>query len=137
MRVVLTLFSFFFLRIRRPPRSTRTDTLFPYTTLFRSGHRGEQIEVASRQVAGVVVALEAVERRQADQRGERRPGAGHVVLEDADEDRTIGRRAQRGGETGLDHAYRVRLAGIARPRRDTGSQAAVARPAEPRVGKEG
>src|SRR3546814_19801348 len=27
----------FFVRIRRPPRSTRTDTLFPYTTLFRSG----------------------------------------------------------------------------------------------------
>src|SRR3546814_1787604 len=25
--------------IRRPPRSTRTDTLFPYTTLFRSWHR--------------------------------------------------------------------------------------------------
>src|SRR3546814_4165693 len=33
----LTLFFlFFFLMIRRPPRSTRTDTLFPYTTLFRS-----------------------------------------------------------------------------------------------------
>src|SRR3546814_623352 len=30
------LFYFFFLIIRRPPRSTRTDTLFPYTTLFRS-----------------------------------------------------------------------------------------------------
>src|SRR3546814_17450586 len=28
--------SFCFLMIRRPPRSTRTDTLFPYTTLFRS-----------------------------------------------------------------------------------------------------
>src|SRR3546814_19909307 len=27
---------FFFLMIRRPPRSTRTDTRFPYTTLFRS-----------------------------------------------------------------------------------------------------
>src|SRR3546814_18478765 len=27
---------FFFLMRRRPPRSTRTDTLFPYTTLFRS-----------------------------------------------------------------------------------------------------
>src|SRR3546814_2852850 len=27
---------FFFLMMRRPPRSTRTDTLFPYTTLFRS-----------------------------------------------------------------------------------------------------
>src|SRR3546814_18572010 len=31
---------FFFLMIRRPPRSTRTDTLFPYTTLFRSQHAG-------------------------------------------------------------------------------------------------
>src|SRR3546814_14349673 len=31
------LFFFVFLMIRRPPRSTRTDTLFPYTTLFRSG----------------------------------------------------------------------------------------------------
>src|SRR3546814_17445910 len=30
------LSSFFFLMIRRPPISTRTDTLFPYTTLFRS-----------------------------------------------------------------------------------------------------
>src|SRR3546814_16804349 len=30
---------FFFLMIRRPPRSTRTDTLFPYTTLFRSARR--------------------------------------------------------------------------------------------------
>src|SRR3546814_12577806 len=34
--VLLDLFLFFFLMIRRPPRSTRTDTLFPYTTLFRS-----------------------------------------------------------------------------------------------------
>src|SRR3546814_12914891 len=32
---------FFVLRIRRPPRSTRTDTLFPYTTLFRSGLIGD------------------------------------------------------------------------------------------------
>src|SRR3546814_10562663 len=31
--------SFFFLMIRRPPRSTRTDTLFPYATLFRSNAR--------------------------------------------------------------------------------------------------
>src|SRR3546814_12997698 len=31
------VFCCFFLMIRRPPRSTRTDTLFPYTTLFRSG----------------------------------------------------------------------------------------------------
>src|SRR3546814_12730463 len=36
MLVFLYLFFVFFLMIRRPPRSTRTDTLFPYTTLFRS-----------------------------------------------------------------------------------------------------
>src|SRR3546814_21150484 len=34
--LMLLLYTFFFLMIRRPPRSTRTDTLFPYTTLFRS-----------------------------------------------------------------------------------------------------
>src|SRR3546814_15779956 len=32
------LFDVVLLMIRRPPRSTRTDTLFPYTTLFRSSH---------------------------------------------------------------------------------------------------
>src|SRR3546814_9079587 len=33
-------FIVYFLMIRRPPRSTRTDTLFPYTTLFRSSAMG-------------------------------------------------------------------------------------------------
>src|SRR3546814_15083402 len=37
----VSLFFFFFLMIRRPPRSTRTDTLFPYTTLFRSGDEAQ------------------------------------------------------------------------------------------------
>src|SRR3546814_15500639 len=36
MNVVMSTHVIFFLTIRRPPRSTRTDTLFPYTTLFRS-----------------------------------------------------------------------------------------------------
>src|SRR3546814_20883431 len=36
MRVCFSFVCIFFLMIRRPPRSTRTDTLFPYTTLFRS-----------------------------------------------------------------------------------------------------
>src|SRR3546814_3654019 len=35
--------------IRRPPRSTRTDTLFPYTTLFRSNLKGAQAQVAAQQ----------------------------------------------------------------------------------------
>src|SRR3546814_254132 len=34
----------FFLMIRRPPRSTRTDTLFPYTTLFRSPQFLQELE---------------------------------------------------------------------------------------------
>src|SRR3546814_20852236 len=37
--LIQCFFVFFFLMIRRPPRSTRTDTLFPYTTLFRSEAR--------------------------------------------------------------------------------------------------
>src|SRR3546814_7336235 len=41
----------FFLMIRRPPRSTRTDTLFPYTTLFRS------VPVEAHSLALVTVAL--------------------------------------------------------------------------------
>src|SRR3546814_11164378 len=36
---ILIMCRIFFLMIRRPPRSTRTDTLFPYTTLFRSRRR--------------------------------------------------------------------------------------------------
>src|SRR3546814_7832000 len=39
---------FFFLMIRRPPRSTRTDTLFPYTTLFRSVGADDQRRLAAK-----------------------------------------------------------------------------------------
>src|SRR3546814_11503278 len=43
---------FFFLMIRRPPRSTRTDTLFPYTTLFRSlVERGLELHADLRAAA--------------------------------------------------------------------------------------
>src|SRR3546814_5074975 len=47
----------FFLMIRRPPRSTRTDTLFPYTTLFRSIDRDhvQREHLAARLVAGAGV----------------------------------------------------------------------------------
>src|SRR3546814_9487638 len=38
--------------IRRPPRSTRTDTLFPYTTLFRSTERSPWIAVSSPAKTG-------------------------------------------------------------------------------------
>src|SRR3546814_1338796 len=41
------LFYCFLLMIRRPPRSTRTDTLFPYTTLFRSALASAYFSVAN------------------------------------------------------------------------------------------
>src|SRR3546814_12665498 len=48
---LLLLVCFFFLMIRRPPRSTRTDTLFPYTTLFRSGGFGAVDDLLRRAPA--------------------------------------------------------------------------------------
>src|SRR3546814_15604147 len=51
-------FLFFFLMIRRPPRSTRTDTLFPYTTLFRSARldflQTRRLERALAESAGTI-----------------------------------------------------------------------------------
>src|SRR3546814_11881571 len=38
---------------RRPPRSTRTDTLFPYTTLFRSGPEGAGFDYTVEQIKQV------------------------------------------------------------------------------------
>src|SRR3546814_11357922 len=43
--IFLLFLFFFFLMIRRPPRSTLTDTLFPYTTLFRSADTAGLISV--------------------------------------------------------------------------------------------
>src|SRR3546814_19017371 len=53
---------FFCLMIRRPPRSTRTDTLFPYTTLFRSHVRLLSDRLASFVFWGwqLVIVLAAV-----------------------------------------------------------------------------
>src|SRR3546814_15680689 len=58
----------FFLRIRRPPRSTRTDTLFPYTTLFRSSdrHLGRHHRLCGCRLCG--------DGRPADRSEERRVG---------------------------------------------------------------
>src|SRR3546814_9493745 len=49
---------FFFLSIRRPPISTRTDTLFPYTTLFRS--EGDDLSLDLIVGAGEIDAKERV-----------------------------------------------------------------------------
>src|SRR3546814_2644631 len=54
--------------IRRPPRSTRTDTLFPYTTLFRSLAGDEVVDLAERD--GHQREVDAAPMRQ-EQRGHR------------------------------------------------------------------
>src|SRR3546814_18792526 len=51
-----------FLMTRRPPRSTRTDTLFPYTTLFRSGQHPVEHDHVVGPRAGQVQAGHAVGR---------------------------------------------------------------------------
>src|SRR3546814_5614635 len=68
------LFVCFFLRIRRPPRSTRTDTLFPYTTLFRSSTKKHSREQEEDGNAGNTGSFEQVddaagsEKHQSDNR---------------------------------------------------------------------
>src|SRR3546814_17997096 len=85
----------FLLMIRRPPRSTRTDTLFPYTTLFRSldvtQHRfvAEIFlgEIVGRQGGGVI-------GRQRDEVMEDARPLGRIALEG--EDAVVGFIAQFG-----------------------------------------
>src|SRR3546814_19973808 len=62
---VLSVFFFFWLMIRRPPRSTRTDTLFPYTTLFRSNGEPERgVMVQRPRVQDCLVLRHVQERRE-------------------------------------------------------------------------
>src|SRR3546814_11281520 len=56
----------FFLMLRRPPRSTRTDTLFPYTTLFRSAVRRADAAVDGRAAALVADADPAAALHQGE-----------------------------------------------------------------------
>src|SRR3546814_4969877 len=68
--------------IRRPPRSTRTDTLFPYTTLFRSGRRQH---VGQSRVACLHAVQVEAEQAESDQRAEephpQQPQAGLVAAQ--------------------------------------------------------
>src|SRR3546814_301373 len=78
--------SFFFLMIRRPPRSTRTDTLFPDTTLFRSiprhrglvvAHAGDQVQQPQRLFRSLLTRGVEFERRA--RHGDRLDQLGAVV----------------------------------------------------------
>src|SRR3546814_16357799 len=61
---------FFFLMIRRPPRSTRTDTLFPYTTLFRSPSDRGPGAVRARAGHGAAAAADRYVRRSEEHTSE-------------------------------------------------------------------
>src|SRR3546814_19512340 len=65
---------FFFLMIRRPPRSTRTDTLVPYTTLFRSRRDAEAAVALLPRHLGKACPPQAATG------GEQRHRLKHVVL---------------------------------------------------------
>src|SRR3546814_20042040 len=72
LRVIgMIVLLFFFLMIRRPPRSTRTDTLFPYTTLFRSVGRARPVH-AQHQLVRLPIGegVHGDGDRQRDQRSE-------------------------------------------------------------------
>src|SRR3546814_7965296 len=91
---MLLFAEFFFLMLRRPPRSTRTDTLFPYTTLFRS-HVADMSSVAAKTDGGITLfagpkdakGVTADPRRLVDS-----SLASHVVLDgvEVDADAVIG-----------------------------------------------
>src|SRR3546814_18468955 len=55
---------FFFLMIRRPPRSTRTDTLFPYTTLCRSPATRALLSLGRPRTPGGLIHITHQHRRQ-------------------------------------------------------------------------
>src|SRR3546814_11601924 len=71
--------------IRRPPRSTRTDTLFPYTTLFRSNHcrwTGEKSGAPSKPCFGQKHSTGEIDRKKISTGGT--CGYGHVNIGNLD-----------------------------------------------------
>src|SRR3546814_1814058 len=69
----------FFLMLRRPPRSTRTAPLFPYTTLFRSARRRHRGDRLSRAAHGALLRDGAAHRGGARSRGAGGASAGGVA----------------------------------------------------------
>src|SRR3546814_14177797 len=92
-------FLFFFLMFRRPPRSTRTDTLFPYTTLFRHVVVVEDDDQPVARLLGIVHRLirHARRHRAVADDGDRLAGpVGELVRHrEAQRRRDRGRRMRR------------------------------------------
>src|SRR3546814_4973239 len=86
----MTIRHIFFLLIRRPPRSTRTDTLFPYTTLFRSVPQHQVRAHAGRDAAQLPGHAQDLRRNRRDARESRFPwqAIGHRVAGQRSEEHT-------------------------------------------------
>src|SRR3546814_15447560 len=69
--LIVIISCFVFLFLRRPPNATRTDTLCPYTTLFRSHRVDDGVDEASAsdRTANVIRAARAADSRIAERRG--------------------------------------------------------------------
>src|SRR3546814_10033441 len=78
--------------IRRPPRSTRTYTLFPYTTLFRSTEQCLEVGLVGNRIALVLVGQEV----------DRAPGIVGLLLAPADR-----YEHRRGADAGIDPGDRL------------------------------
>src|SRR3546814_16373581 len=76
----MMLVCFFLLMIRRPPRSTRTDTLFPYTTLFRSPGQGVERGRPPRLAAGGDDAVAARQQLADEFQADAAVGAGDEAV---------------------------------------------------------
>src|SRR3546814_20552877 len=115
--VYCLLFWFLFLRLRRPPRSTRTDTLVPYPPLFRAHRAGGQIGGGDRSV---------------DDRAVRQPRAGAVAggIDRHWQPIDLGRSAEARDEFGARGVIDVHRAA------DLPGAALIERLEERRVGKE-
>src|SRR3546814_6588993 len=95
--------------IRRPPRSTRTDTLFPYTTLFRSQAAQPQVIVGDRGTQAEPHRAKVGRRRRAI-----RIAGGNLVADAAPQNELV-------IELGTEHIL-IRGDGYARPDRPPGRQ---------------
>src|SRR3546814_17250886 len=99
--VELYMFLVFFCMIRRPPRSTRTDTLFPYTTLFRSQRARRHGAAVRLRAGGVGEGTDADRGLQRLSLGAHRRAGGTGLF--------LGRRYRRDGEPRRGPRPRIRL----------------------------
>src|SRR3546814_19718477 len=78
----------FFLRTRRPPRSTLTDTLFPYTTLFRSfGASGRYPSMSAPRLVHVDDSLPGISRERSGAGWRYRDAKGKIIRDRDEIDR--------------------------------------------------